>query len=512
MKLTYKVFVSAAVAVLCLSGCKRDFLDTKPSSSLSKELVTQNLANLTSLIEGMHNRNYSYYTGVQQIPVGVFGIFTTMDIMSDDVFNSAPAYHMGLHRWDEHRDPRGTYTEYFWDFFYSHVATCNEILAQEEKFKDAKDQELYHQVMGEAYSFRLWSYFNLVQCFSKRYEKEGANESLGVVLRLDESKTPKARATVAEIYNQIDADLKAAFEHMKKAGKMTRKNRISYPVLCGIASRIALVKEDYVAAEKYAREAIETTTAELNGEELLKGFNNYDSKEWMWAYYYGAVQNYYFADFNANFSYNFNGHNSGTKFAINREIYDLLGLKDVRRNLWICEDLGGELPSDVSPAMVKNAELSGFPVKFKANSSSDSRGSKVVMRVAEMYYNLAEALARQGKDQAAQKALFDIVTTRDEGYTQSSATGEALIKEIFVHKRVDLWLEGHRFFDLKRTKQLVTNPTANLKYLDDTRKAKAIQRGEMRKLPKSVDAYEWEFAIPYAEIVGSEGMVKQNPF
>lgn len=512
MKLTYKVLVSAAVAVICMSGCKGDFLDTKPTSSIGTEQVIQDFFGLESLIEGMHNRTYTYYTRNQTIPVGVFGAFVAMDIMADDMFNSTPAYHMGLHRWDDHRDPRGEYPLYFWDFFYSQIMDANVIIAQEERFKDAKAVEQYHQIMGEAYTFRVWSYFNLVQCFGKRYEKDGANSTLGVVLRLDENKEPKARATVAEVYKQIDEDLKAALEHMKKAGEATRKNRLSYPVLCGIASRIALVKEDYVAAENYAQVAIKNTSAELDGEELLKGFNNYGSKEWMWGYYYGAVQNYYFADFNSNFSYNFNGHNRATKFAINREIYDALGVNDIRRKLFICEDLGGKLPADVSPAMIKDAELSGFPVKFKANSVSDSRGSKVVMRLAEMYYNLAEALARQGKNDAAQKALFDVVTTRDAEYVKSVATGADLIKEIFVHKRVDLWLEGHRFFDLKRTKQLVTNPTANLKYLDETRKAKALQRGAMRKLPKSVDDKSWEFAIPYREIVGAEGLVEQNPF
>lgn len=39
---------------------------------------------------------------------------------------------------------------------------------------------------------------------------------------------------------------------------------------------------------------------------------------------------------------------------------------------------------------------------------------------------------------------------RDASYTLSTNTGQALIDEIMVQRRVELWGEGFRFLDLKR--------------------------------------------------------------
>ncbi|RCU22161.1 RagB/SusD family nutrient uptake outer membrane protein, partial [Acinetobacter baumannii] len=73
-----------------------------------------------------------------------------------------------------------------------------------------------------------------------------------------------------------------------------------------------------------------------------------------------------------------------------------------------------------------------------------------MMRVAEMYYIKAEAEARQGKEAVARQTLLDIVSTRDAAFTLPTESGDALIDKIFAHKRIDLYMEGVRFLDLKR--------------------------------------------------------------
>ena len=62
----------------------------------------------------------------------------------------------------------------------------------------------------------------------------------------------------------------------------------------------------------------------------------------------------------------------------------------------------------------------------------------------------AEAEARGGNSSAAQQTLYDLVSKRDSGYAKSSNTGEALLKEIFLQSRIELWGEGHEFFTNKR--------------------------------------------------------------
>jgi len=74
-----------------------------------------------------------------------------------------------------------------------------------------------------------------------------------------------------------------------------------------------------------------------------------------------------------------------------------------------------------------------------------------MLRVAEMYLVEAEALARQaGKEDLAKDVLFLLAKNRDPQYVRSANTGAALIEEILVQRRVELWGEGRNFTDLKR--------------------------------------------------------------
>jgi len=72
------------------------------------------------------------------------------------------------------------------------------------------------------------------------------------------------------------------------------------------------------------------------------------------------------------------------------------------------------------------------------------------MRLAEMYLTQAEALARAGKDSEAQTVFTKFQITRDPSYVSKGNTGDALAEEIMNSRRVELWGEGFRFYDLKR--------------------------------------------------------------
>ena len=72
------------------------------------------------------------------------------------------------------------------------------------------------------------------------------------------------------------------------------------------------------------------------------------------------------------------------------------------------------------------------------------------MRAAEMALTEAEAAAMQpDQEAAAKKALTEVQKLRIPGYTCTS-TGQALIDEIRIARRVELWGEGFSWFDLKR--------------------------------------------------------------
>ena len=90
-----------------------------------------------------------------------------------------------------------------------------------------------------------------------------------------------------------------------------------------------------------------------------------------------------------------------------------------------------------------------YSLKFPAHKGNFFNNIPVI-RLSEVYLIRAEARARQAKDALAQADLTTLRTNRGLGAVPAATTGTALIDLIFNERRVELHLEGHRFFDFKR--------------------------------------------------------------
>lgn len=505
--------LSFGLLVTTLMGCSKDFLETAPANQVGQQAAENTPEGLTGIVNGIHSMMYRYANG-QVWGYGQQSLAAQYDMLGDDMINTRPAFHMSTYRYTGTVDiTSNDQINYLaWDFYYTVIQHANKVIGGAEKANLQESQK--RAILGEAYAFRAWAYHYLVQLFSKRYEKGAANDHLGVILRTPEKMEENLpRSTVAQTYALIDGDIQQALTYLEQVPNRG-KNTIRYATACGIAARIALTKSDWENAEKYAKLAIEKSGASLQtGNALLDGFNNYNATEWMWGYAQTSDQNLYYAHFNASYSYNFNtSYTNSLRFAVNRDIFDLMGADDVRRKWWVCLDLGNTIPADAYTGYFGGGtdlsratwEITGQQIKFKAQSATDSSGNTLLMRLAEMYYILAEAQARQGKDGDAQTTLNTIMITRDSAYN-TTATGTALIDEVMRNKRIDLWMEGHRFFDMKRLG--IVPDRLNSKniqvYLTGVRKTTAITRNSgntVANVPTTVDSKYWQFAIPYAEM------------
>lgn len=517
----YIVYVIVAILGLGSSSCSKDFLDTAPTDAISKGTISQSADGLYGLLNGIHNTMYLFdYWKVMGNPqgfgVGYGSLMYKLDYLGDDFINSQPAVYMNIHRYQDHTDPRGEINMRAWLFNYEIISHANLLinLAESNNGLSVADKNV---LLGEGYTFRAMAYHMLVQLFGKRYVKGGANDGLAVPLRLNSDDiAPMARATVSDVYKQIDSDIAKGLEHLKDAPAPKGKNAISYSAACGIAARIALTKYDYAAAEKYATEAISKTTATFQvGNALCDGFNNVLASEWIWGYKQASDQSAGFWAYMAHLSYNFNAWQiGGTKFAINRDIYDKMGPKDSRRGWFLCADEGDQIPADGNAQLFTNWESTGQQIKFKAAGPTNSDGDMHIMRLPELYYIKAEAEARQGKDASAQATLQAVMTSRDPEYNASQFTGQELIDEVMRNKRIDHWGEGLRFFDIKRLGIVFDRSKAsNQKYLTGAAKENFLKRNSGKNaemIPKTVDDPAWEFAVPYDEIKADPDLIKQN--
>jgi hypothetical protein len=82
---------------------------------------------------------------------------------------------------------------------------------------------------------------------------------------------------------------------------------------------------------------------------------------------------------------------------------------------------------------------------------------EVYMRASEMYLIYAEAQANLAMTSGgptstlnAQDALFTIQSRADANATQSINTGQALLDEVYLERRKELYAEGFAYFDLQR--------------------------------------------------------------
>src|SRR5690606_21133411 len=126
-------------------------------------------------------------------------------------------------------------------------------------------------------------------------------------------------------------------------------------------------------------------------------------------------------------------------------------------------------------------------------------GDVPLMRAGEMYLIEAEALARLGgRDADAAQALYTLAVNRDPAYTLTTNTGQALIDEIMIQRRVELWGEGFRFYDLKRLNLPLDRTGAN--HSSAVASTLEVPAGDKT----------WEFLIPRTELNSNENTV-QNP-
>jgi hypothetical protein len=323
------------------------------------------------------------------------------------------------------------------------IKNANAIILNYSKAKG--DANVIKKAAGEAYAYRAFCYFNLVQLYGKRYVAGQNNSQLGVPLRLDESHNPLKRSTVEEVYNQINSDLDNALMNLDGQTRFS-KSHFNVNVVKGLIARVALTQGNYVKAATYAKEA--RTGLSLMSTSVYKaGFNNLEGNgEWMWGSQINEDQSEYFGNFGAYMSRNYSSTNirSAPK-AMSKKLFDKFPSSDVRTQ--VVDPTGAHTALGLTSNFSKFAYTSQ---KFLAISASDSRMDVPYMRAAEMYLIEAEALARQGKESESKIVFNALETARNPSYVATTLTGEAYIQRILDSRRIELWGEGFRFFDLKR--------------------------------------------------------------
>lgn len=452
------IFALAISIILMMPGCADDFLDTAPTSSVSAPTISETLSGLYLAVNGIHRKMVSQDLGNQGMG-GEPGFMLSRDAHGDDMTWDTQTWHRTHLTWAINTNPSSSYNDGVWRTYYQFILNANMILENlEANFADSQDPLASH-IRGECLAIRGWAHFQLVQYYAKRYVAGGNNSQPGVPYREASEAVDMARHSVEEVYTFINRDLDEAIT-LLKGYKPADINHYTEKVVHGLKARVALAQQKYPEAAASAALAIQVAESEghslMTIDQLMNGFANItlDTKEAIYAALTLNDQTVYFYSFYAYMSWNFNSGSIRTGIkCISQSTYDLMSETDERRQWWDPTGTADTPAANYNKRAYQNR-------KFTARSPADPVGDIAFMRLAEMYLVAAEAYARAGQNENAKTYLNEFLQNRDPEYVDLGNTGDMLAEEVMTHRRIELWGEGFRWFDLKRL-NLPVNRTGN---------------------------------------------------
>ena len=276
-------------------------------------------------------------------------------------------------------------------------------------------------------------------------------------------------STLAQTYEQIYKDLDEAISLFQASGldrsAVFGSSTVCFPnlnVAYGVYARAALNREDYSKASEMA-------------------FCN-PTSEWIWGSYNDAAETLYYWSFQTTMAYNGYYASVGYNIAASRELIDAIPDSDIRKGLFLHSGTflsEGQKVEDVIETTYGSFNVeteAGVAAAEKANNYAASVctytpaetiepygalkfaalgmpgiGCIPFIRSSEMLLIEAEAAYQTGDITSAQNDLIELNQTsgRDPEYT-CTKTGEDLWNEIILYRRLELWGEGHSWFDCKR--------------------------------------------------------------
>jgi hypothetical protein len=495
MKLVkHKLFYQALIILFFFASCKKDFLDTTPTNAVAATEATANTKNAYAALNGIHRLMYAQYDQQGQAGEGSNNIFR--DLMGEDIVYpvlSGSTGLIGFMQWVTHRDVNSADLRYVYRFYYGIISNANVLInGIDNAVGSDADKNI---IKGQALAYRAWAHFQLVQLWGKRYDANaGSNTQLGVPLLTTNVLEGQPRATVEAVYTQVNKDLDDAVTLLAgytRSGSAAKSN-IDENVVKGIKARVALTQQDWETAATNAI-AARANFPLMDTAAYKSGFNSVENPEWMWGSHQIDDQNTLFSSYFAYMSANFNSTVIRTQpRAINANLYNAIPSTDIRKRMWDLTGATVPIPPGGTRVAYQNK-------KFLAKSESLSVGDVPYMRSAEMYLIEAEARARQGRDDDVRNALFTLAKNRNYNYLLSTNTGQALIDEIMFQRRIELWGEGFRFLDLKRTNSEMSRAGIP-NHIPLLIKVTDIPAGDK----------QWEWLFPQDEVNANKQLV-QNP-
>lgn len=438
---------------LLLLGCE-DFLDKSPQGTTTQESFPTTAEDALLATNGVYStlRNWSYHSGGYPI----------LDIMSDDAYkgsnptdaaNTIGKYDRFTH--DANMETLGNW----WMALYEGIKRANVVLEYVPRVE--MDTNLKNRYMGEARFLRALYYFDLVRAWGD--------------VQLVTTSTPPLnlpKSSEENVYSLIEEDLLYAIDHLTEKSALSPGDvgRATKGAARALLAKVYLFRKDFPNAEKYALEVINSQEYDLEENFLdANGVNGEHGVESIFEI--GALQIE-----NTSGGGNQYANTQGVRgvpnkgWGFNRPSVDLRAAfetDDPRQQGTIIE-LGDEIDgiSIVGDSNTPNEYDNGYAIEIESynrkvwvpgdGTEFNFGHNRRLIRYADVLLMAAEALNENNKPAEALPYL-NKVRERARGEKEGilpdiTTTDKESLREIILHeRRVELAMEGHRFWDLVRT-------------------------------------------------------------
>ncbi|MDR0230193.1 MAG: RagB/SusD family nutrient uptake outer membrane protein [Flavobacteriaceae bacterium] len=483
MKIKFVKYIALA-AVLTLGACSSDYLDTEATDAVNPDKIYKTTEGLKNAVNGLAKIMVTQHIGSQ----GFNGEGTIKMYYGEYMGNN---FRVDLPGWSNlingqfYNDVNSKYGYYPWHYYYMIISNANVIIDRADFAEGSEDAKNYYK--AQALGYRAYAYTMLSQLYGQRWkDAQGADRSLVLRLRENDPST-MGLSTTKEVLDQVYKDLDQAivlFEGMSEKGKSTLARKvdenymIDISVVKAIYARVALVKQDYETAKKYAVEA-RAKFPLMSNDAYKAGFAN-PTGEWIWSSYGASDEQLFFFSYQAFIAYNSSA--SAVRVypkRISKELFNQIPSSDIRKGMFLDpakydgqynvdngavilkDGKGQQMDSETRfawPELKSNALVAAYmQFKIKANDMPGV-GHTNHFRSAEMYLIEAEAEHFLGNDAKAASLLEELNKQRDAKYS-CNATGEAMFNEIVKYRGIELFGEGFDWFDMKRWKKDIVRKT-----------------------------------------------------
>lgn len=207
---------------------------------------------------------------IESFRVGVYSTFrglANLGVVSEEVmfnsFNASVGYgnnYGAIHRLDNDFTSSDENVESVWGNNYLAIRIFNQVIEEQEKVEDESLKQAALEARGDALFARAYAYLSLARHFGKDYDPATAATDLCVplVTRFNLNEKP-ARATVAQVYEQIGKDLAEAMEIISEYGPQPEQasNNFTVDAVTALYARYYLDIHDYKNAAECAKSLVD---------------------------------------------------------------------------------------------------------------------------------------------------------------------------------------------------------------------------------------------------------------